>query len=158
MSSPGQRSLRNRTSVGARESGPWGRGASSGIQLPGNGLTCLLERRAEKPWFRYFYNVIVVASDLYLMRNRIVVLVKQLSTRVSPPLRRVYLLRQDVLRELFENSEVARVEFYGYVRMAHPAGPGTYGTFIIINRYRWRFLNHLASMRRRAHRPKERKP
>jgi hypothetical protein len=108
--------------------------------------------------YRYFYDGTLVATDLCLVKNRVLVLLKTTYDEAEVTTSPSYLLRQEVVNGLFEDRTVVRVEFYGRVLEWHTRWTSDIRRLYHINRYRWKFLDRLASIRRRVHRLKEHKP
>lgn len=142
---------------GILESMGWKAGVGTAVHpsnSQGRFYRALLEAysaRGEAVIYRYFYDSILVATDLCLLKNRVLVLLKttydERETTTSPS----YLLRQEVVKELFDDNSVARVEFYGRVLEWHTRWTSDFRRLYHVNRYRWNVLGRLAAARRRAH-------
>ena len=88
--------------------------------------------------YRYWYNDKIVAMNLCIEGNGSIIILKTtyeegLDHRTSPAL----LMRQEIFRQLFNDSKLKRLEFYGRAMEVHKSLSKELRTMYHINKYRW---------------------
>lgn len=110
-----------------------------------------LARRGEATVYRYLFNDKLVASDLCVHRNGVVIVLKttydETENRFSPAL----LLKEEMLQEFFKDERITRVEWYGPLMDWHRrwSDETTIRTLYGARRYRWPWLGLAVEQRRR---------
>lgn len=110
-----------------------------------------LARRGEATVYRYLFNDRLVASDLCVHRNGVVIVLKttydETEHRFSPAL----LLKEEMLQEFFKDERITRVEWYGPLMDWHRrwSDETTIRTLYGVRRYRWSLLGVAVQQRRR---------
>lgn len=88
--------------------------------------------------YRYWYNDKIVAMDLCIEGNGSFIILKttydeNISDKTSPAL----LMRQEIFKQLFNESKLKRIEFYGRVMEWHTRWSDELRTMYHINKYKW---------------------
>lgn len=104
--------------------------------------------RGEGSVFRYFYNDELVASDICLNRDGVLILLKttydEKQTTTSPSL----LMREEIISELFQRGTIDRIEFYGRVMEWHTKWTTEFRELYHLNYFRWSCLSHASRLKR----------
>jgi CelD/BcsL family acetyltransferase involved in cellulose biosynthesis len=110
----------------------------------------LLERycsRDEASAFQYFYNGALVASDLCLHRDGVMILLKTTHDESQKTTSPSYLLRQESMKSLFDHTGFKRVEFYGRVMEWHTRWSNEFRRLYHLNCFRWALASKLYALR-----------
>jgi CelD/BcsL family acetyltransferase involved in cellulose biosynthesis len=91
----------------------------------------------------------VVASDLCLSRNRMLVVLKTAYDESIPQISPALLMRQEIVRQLFEEKTIHVVEFYGRVLDWHRKWTDQVRSMYHLNCFRTRAVAQLRSMVKR---------
>lgn len=88
--------------------------------------------------YRYWYNDKIAAMDLCIEGNGSFIILKttydeSISDKTSPAL----LMRQETFKQLFNEGELKKIEFYGRVMEWHTRWSDELRTMYHINEYRW---------------------
>jgi CelD/BcsL family acetyltransferase involved in cellulose biosynthesis len=100
-------------------------------------------RAGEGRVYRYRFDGQVVAMDLCIERGPIQVVLKTTYDESYKGLSPAFLMRQDVLRRLFESKRIRRVEFYGKLMEWHTRWTDQVRVLYHVNVYRWPLLIQL---------------
>ncbi len=112
----------------------------------------LLERycsNGEASALQYFYNDALVASDLCLHRDGVLILLKTTHDEGQKTTSPSYLLRQESMQKVFDQGGFRRVEFYGRVMEWHTRWTNEFRRLYHINQFRFRLAARLYAMRNR---------
>jgi CelD/BcsL family acetyltransferase involved in cellulose biosynthesis len=112
----------------------------------------LMERyasRGEACVFRYFFNDRLVACDLCLKRNGVLILLKTTRDESQKTTSPSYLMREESMRALFEHGGFRRVEFYGRRMAWHTRWSTEFRHLFHVNYFRWKVAG---SIYRNVHR------
>lgn len=148
------------TAYGEMEARGWkGAGAVRPDNAQGKFYAELLEslaRRGEATVYRYLFNDKLVASDLCVHRNGVVVVLKTTYDETENKLSPALLLKEEMLQEFFKDERTTRVEWYGPLMDWHRrwSDQTTIRALYDARWYRWSWLGSLVRERRRlqAHR------
>lgn len=75
--------------------------------------------RDEAIVYRYFYDDRLVASDLCLLRNKVLIILKTTHDEQEKGTSPAHLMRHEVIQSAFQTHDVEQVEFYGPVQDWH---------------------------------------
>jgi hypothetical protein len=103
--------------------------------------------RGEASAMQYFYNDALVASDLCLHRDGVLILLKTTHDENQKTTSPSYLLRQESMERLFDHGAFQRVEFYGRVMEWHTRWTNEFRRLYHINYFRWQLAARLYSLR-----------
>ena len=78
----------------------------------------------------------VAATDLCLLRNRMMIVLKTTYDEALDDVSPAFLMREDMLRQLFDDSQVHSIEFYGRVMDWHTRWTDEIRTIYHINCFR----------------------
>lgn len=135
-------------SYGWLESAGWKSGVGTAIHpdnSQGRYYSKMLERFArtgEARVYCYWYNDKLVAVDLCIQRNGVLVILKTTydeSQTTSP----AFLMRREYFKQIFDVGQIKRIEFYGKLMEWHTKWSDEARTLYHVNFYRWPFLNRL---------------
>jgi len=110
----------------------------------------LVERysaREEASALQYFYNGTLVACDLCLDRDGVMILLKTTHDESQKTTSPSYLLRQESMRRLFDETNFERIEFYGRVMEWHTRWSNEFRRLYHVNYFRWALAARLYAMR-----------
>jgi len=134
---------------GRLESAGWKAGMGTAI-LPDNAqgrfYRAILEHfmaRGEARVWRYWYGDQLVASDLCIDRDGVLIILKTCydeSQKTSSP---AHLMRWDAFREMFASGRVRRIEFYGRAMDWHRKWSDDLRTMYHVTHARWRWVTRL---------------
>lgn len=104
--------------------------------------------------YRYWFGEQLVAMDLCIEDAHAIVILKttydeSVPSHYSPTL----LMREEQCRQLFDDGQLARIEFYGKVMEWHTRWTDEIRTLYHINFYRWPLMQRLHALRRGGARP-----
>lgn len=106
--------------------------------------------RSEGLIFQYFYGDRLVASDICLHRNGVLIILKTAYDETQSTSSPAMLMRQDAFEHIFDSGSFSKIEFYGRVMDWHLKWASEVRTMYHINCYRssivatlWRFLSRL---------------
>jgi Acetyltransferase (GNAT) domain len=105
-------------------------------------------RRGEASVYRYFLGDELVASDLCVHRNGVLVVLKTAYSAADKTLSPSLLMKEKVFERLFADGRTRRIEFYGRVMEWHRRWTSEIRTMYHINAYRWGWLGKLHGLRR----------
>ncbi len=113
----------------------------------------LLEKAAERQEavvYEYLFDDRVVAMNLCLERNGVLVVLKTTYDESIKAFSPAFLLRQDELEELHGTALTKRLEYYGRLMEWHTRWTESKRTLYHLTLYRWPLLKKLADKRRHA--------
>lgn len=90
----------------------------------------------------------VAASDLCLVRNGMMVVLKTAYDEASNDFSPAFLMREEILRELYAQQQVRVIEFYGRVMDWHTRWTDEIRTMYHINVFRYGWLQSLKNLRK----------
>lgn len=110
-----------------------------------------LARRGEATVYRYLFNDRLVASDLCVHRNGVVIVLKTTYDETENSFSPALLLKEEMLQEFFKDERTTRVEWYGPLMDWHRrwSDETTIRTLHGVRRYRWSWLGVAVRQRRR---------
>ncbi|MBL8392104.1 MAG: GNAT family N-acetyltransferase [Candidatus Accumulibacter sp.] len=140
---------------GALESAGWKAGQGTAVHpdnAQGRFYRRLLEisaMRGEAVVFEYLFDDRVVATNLCLRREDVLVILKTTYDESIQSYSPAFLLSQDVIELLYHEGRIQRIEYYG--RMMEWHGRWTENSRVLyhLTLYRWPLLQRLAEWRRR---------
>ena len=97
--------------------------------------------------WRYFFNDMLVASDICIHKADELIILKTTYNEKMKGFSPAQLMRHEALRQLFDNGEFRRIEFFGPVKDWHTKWTDDFRTMYHMNCYRWVFLKRLHSVR-----------
>jgi hypothetical protein len=97
--------------------------------------------------YRYFFGDRLVASDLCLLRNRTLIILKTACDETIQGLSTAHLMRIDAFEHLFDKEGVQKIEFFGPLKEWHTRLTGDARQMYHINYYRWQVLKFLHDFR-----------
>ena len=97
---------------------------------------------------RYFYNEDLVASDLCLYDENMLIILKTTHDERQKSSSPAFLMRQDYFQRFFEDSISARIEFYGNLMQWHTKWSTEVRRMYHVNHYRWPFLAKIHKFRK----------
>jgi hypothetical protein len=149
---------------GRLESAGWKAGGGTAVgadNAQGQFYRAMLEgfcRRGAGSIYRYWFNEQLVAMDLCIEDDKQIIVLKttydeSVPANLSPTL----LMREEAVRQLFDEQRFERLEFYGKVMEWHTRWTDEVRTLYHVNHYRWPALGRLHALwqSRRAHPLKE---
>src|SRR5579864_411811 len=98
--------------------------------------------------YRYFFGDRLVASDLCLLRNGTLFILKTACDETIQGLSTAHLMRIDAFADLFDKHGVRRVEFYGPLKEWHTRLTEEKRQMYHVNYYRWPVLKLLDEFRK----------
>ena len=131
------------------ESAGWKEEAGSAVHLEnpqGNFYTKILEgfgRNGEAIVYRYFYDDRLVATDLCLTRDKVLIILKTTHDESQKGTSPAHLMRHEVIQNAFRTRAIGRIEFYGPVHDWHLRWTEDVRTLYHVNYYRSALLPHL---------------
>ncbi len=140
---------------GALESAGWKADRGTAIHpdnAQGKFYRRLLEyaaRRGEAVVFEYLFDDRVVASNLCLRRDEVLVILKTTYDESIQSYSPAFLLSQDAIELLYHEGRVRRIEYYGRMMEWHSRWTETSRVLYHLTLYRWPLLLQLAAWRRR---------
>jgi CelD/BcsL family acetyltransferase involved in cellulose biosynthesis len=146
------------------ESAGWKAGGGTAVgagDAQGRFYRAMLEnvcRRGAGSIYRYWFGEQLVAMDLCIEDARqIIVLKTTYDENVAHGLSPALLMREEALRQLFDDGKFERLEFYGKVMEWHTRWTDEVRTLYHVNHYRWPALGRLHALwqSHRARPPKE---
>lgn len=106
-------------------------------------------QKGEARIYRYFFGDRLVASDLCVIRDGVLTILKTTfdasDNRLSPSL----LMKEEMLREMFSDERTKRIEFYGRVMDWHRRFTDEIRTLYHVNHFRWAWLGRARLLARR---------
>lgn len=135
------------------ETAGWKAEAGSAVQAEdhqGRFYTTMLEgfaRRGEAIVYRYFFDNRLAASDICLLRNRCLIILKTAYDESRKGYSPAQLMRYEVMRELFDDGRADTIEFYGPVKDWHRKLTDEIRTMYHVNCYRWPLIRTLHQAR-----------
>lgn len=103
--------------------------------------------RDETIVFQYYYGDHLVACDLCLHRNRVLVVLKTTHDECQKTSSPALLMREEVMRRLFRGGAFDRLEFYGKIMDWHTKWTPSVRLMYHVNFWRWPWLRRLAEFR-----------
>jgi CelD/BcsL family acetyltransferase involved in cellulose biosynthesis len=97
---------------------------------------------------RYFFNEHLVASDLCLVRDGTLIILKTAYDETSQGYSPAHLMRIEAFAEFIDRRAVQRVEFYGPLTEWHARLTDDSRRMYHVNYYRWRGLKFVHALRR----------
>jgi len=140
---------------GALESAGWKAGRGTAIHpdnSQGKFYRHLLERaatRGEAVVFEYLFDDRVVASNLCLRREEVLVILKTTYDQSIQWYSPAFLLSHDQIELLYDEGRIQRIEYYGRMMEWHSRWTETSRVLYHLTLYRWPLLRQLAESRRR---------
>lgn len=135
---------------GRLESAGWKAGLGTALHADNaqgrfyRGMLERFARRGAARVYRYWFDAQLVAMDLCIEGDdQLVVLKTSYDEQVADGLSPTLLMREECCRQLFDDAEVGRVEFYGRVMEWHTRWTGEVRTMYHLNHYRWPVLRPL---------------
>lgn len=131
------------------ESAGWKEAAGSAVHLDnpqGNFYTKILEgfgRNGEAIVYRYFYDERLVATDLCLTRDKVLIILKTTHDESQKGTSPAHLMRHEVIQNAFRTQAISRIEFYGPVHDWHLRWTEDVRTLYHVNCYRSALLPYL---------------
>lgn len=114
--------------------------------------------RADGRIYQYWYNDQLVATDLCIRHNGVLVILKTTYDETQDTSSPALLMRQDTFHQIFEEGGVHSIEFYGPVMDWHTKWAEDIRTLYHVNFYRWPLLAGLHRARLRRNRPESERP
>jgi len=139
---------------GELESRGWKGDESSAVHrdnAQGRYYTEMLQRfaaRAESRIYQYWYGGDLVATDLCVQRNGVLVILKTTYDERQKVTSPAMLMRHEAFTHIFLGGEVHTIEFYGQVMDWHTKWSDDIRTMYHLNQYRWPLLAALHGRRR----------
>lgn len=99
--------------------------------------------------YQYLFNDQVVAMNLCLARQGVLVVLKTTYDESFPSLSPAFLLREAELQELFAQGQIQRLEYFGRLMDWHTKWTEHKRGIYHLTQYRWPFLKRLVQARRR---------
>ena len=136
------------------ETSGWKGEAASAVQVDdaqGRYYRKMLEafcETSESIVYRYFFNDKLVASDICLRRNGVLIILKTAYDESEHSTSPAQLMRHEAFRDIFDSGEFERIEFYGPVKDWHTKWTDDSRVMYHVNYYRWPVLNKLHGMHR----------
>ena len=96
-----------------------------------------LARRSEATIYRYWYNDSLAATDLCVQRDHVLIILKTTHEEGIAKTSPTHLMRQEVFKQLFENGEIHRIEFYGKLMDWHTRWSDEIRRMYHVNYFRW---------------------
>lgn len=87
--------------------------------------------------YRYYYNDKVVASDLCVLGNAVIIILKTTYDETIVDSSPTMLMRQEMFQAIFEDKAIRRIEFYGKVMDWHTKWSDNFRMMYHINYYPW---------------------
>jgi CelD/BcsL family acetyltransferase involved in cellulose biosynthesis len=106
--------------------------------------------RREAVIYEYFFDDRSVAMDLCLQRNGVLVVMKTTYDESVKQLSPAGMLREEELRQIFDEGRIERVEYYGRLMDWHTKLTDRKRTLYHLTTYRWPFIRKLLGARRRG--------
>jgi hypothetical protein len=134
---------------GKLESGGWKGKAGTAIHASnaqGRYYTQIMQafsRKGEACIYRYWFNKTLVASDLFVYRNRTMICLKIAYDESQQTHAPNILMREAEFRHIFKTDSFDRIEFYGRTMYWHTKWSNEFRTLFHVNCYRWPFLSKL---------------
>ena len=135
------------------ESAGWKAGGGTAVgtaNAQGRFYRAMLERfcrRGAGSVYRYWFNQQLVAMDLCIEdAKQIIVLKTTYDESVPSGLSPTLLMREEALRQLFDEGKFERLEFYGKVMEWHTRWTDEVRTLYHVNHYRWPALGRLHAL------------
>ena len=131
------------------ESLGWKEAAGSAVHLDnpqGNFYVKILEGfglNSEAIVYRYFYNDRLVATDLCLTRDKVLLILKTTHDESQKGTSPAHLMRHEVIQNAFRTRAISRIEFYGPVQDWHLRWTEDVRTLYHVNYYRSALLPYL---------------
>ena len=105
-------------------------------------------RRGEAVVYQYLFNERVVAMNLCLQRNGILVVLKTTYDESIKSFSPAFLLRENELQEIYREGQVKCIEYYGRLMDWHTKLTDRKRGLYHLTQYRWPVLKKLANVRR----------
>jgi len=90
--------------------------------------------------YRYWYDDILVASDLCVDRGGVFIILKTAHNETFSKTSPTHLMRQEYLEDLFAAEEIERIEFYGKLMDWHTKWSDDVRRMFHVNYYRWAII------------------
>ncbi len=100
--------------------------------------------------YRYWYNDRLVATDLCIQHNGVVIILKTTYDEREKTTSPAQLMRQEVYEQLFDSGKIHAIEFYGRAMDWHKKLTDDIRQMYHINYYRWPVIETLHRWRRGA--------
>lgn len=104
--------------------------------------------RGESIVYQYLFNDRVVAMNLCLVRQGILVVLKTTYDESIQTYSPAFLLREDELREIYRERQIKRIEYFGRLMEWHTKLTDKKRTIYHLTVYRWPLVKKLAEARR----------
>ncbi len=105
--------------------------------------------RGEAMIYEYLFDDRVVASDLCLRRNGTLVVLKTTYDESCRSYSPAFLLRQEVMEDLYRVGAIRRLEYYGRMMEWHTRWTNNQRALYHLTVYRWPLLKRIADWRRK---------
>tara|TARA_R110002072_G_scaffold192009_1_gene348685 strand:- start:672 stop:1685 length:1014 start_codon:yes stop_codon:yes gene_type:complete len=106
-----------------------------------NAMLCNFCRTNEALILRYYYNEDLVASDLCLLRNKVLYILKTTYVETVKSTSPAHIMRFDYYQDTVDRGALNRVEFYGPLKEWHKKWTNDIRTMFHTNIYRNQFIN-----------------
>ncbi|MCI0400215.1 MAG: GNAT family N-acetyltransferase [Gammaproteobacteria bacterium] len=131
------------------ESGGWKAKVGTAVSVDnpqGRFYRCLLEKyceRGEGIIYRYWLGEHIGAMDLCIRRNGVFYILKTTYDEALEKFSAAFLMREEIFRDIFDNSNMKTIEFYGRVMDWHTKWADEMRTMYHVNWIRWPVLARL---------------
>ena len=131
------------------ESAGWKGVAASAVraeEAQGQFYTTMLQgfaRQNEALVYRYFFDDELVASDICLLRDKILIILKTAHDESKKGISPAHLMRHEIIQDAFQSGEISQIEFYGPARDWHLKWTDDVRTMYHVNYYRSGFISRL---------------
>lgn len=105
--------------------------------------------RGEAVVYQYLFNERVVAMNLCLLRDGVLVVLKTTYDESIKAFSPAFLLREEELQEIFREGKIKRIEYFGKIMDWHTKLTNQKRTIYHQTTYRWPFIKKLAESRRK---------
>lgn len=105
--------------------------------------------RGEGIVYQYWYDDKLVATDVYLRRNRVLYLLKTTYDETQKTTSPTMLMREEIFKEIFEKKLYGTIEFFGRLMDWHTKWTKEVRTMFHINKFRWPILANLHGFNRK---------
>lgn len=141
---------------GALESAGWKQEAASAVHIDNaqgrfyRDMLTAFAGRGEALVLRLFYDETLVASDLCLLRDRILIILKTSYDETTKSTSPAHLMRHEMIKQAFDEGDIGCIEFYGPAQDWHRRWTDDVRGLYHLNLYRWPLLKRLHQRRRAA--------